>query len=136
MNDKEITAYVEEKLSCAIKIALAEGIPITKGTQYRAVARPHGFTTHYWDYRRRANTNAINTTYALDLIIIGKQVNMGEGRATYAIGRALLLPNKQLASCLDNGFSGHDFEDCDIRHAPLSRPLYDTGRRLRAKFRL
>lgn len=137
----EIAERAESILDCAFRTAITKLILITRGMRYRAIARPKGFSTNYWDFRRARDHITIVPTYAIDLVIVGKSVGF-EKTQIFDVSRELGLPGKYLSQSIDCGFDGYDFCDCQINSSYdsedmviLSKRLFSVGRRLRDKYR-
>lgn len=127
MTEKDFLAYATKRLSCVIEKAMKDGIPITRSRNYRAVPKIKGMITAYWDYRRRVD-KTINSTYALDLIIVGTRVFSGV--PTIDCGKLIMLPNEISADAIDHGFQGHDYGDYHYK-SELTRKLWIIGRQLK-----
>lgn len=129
ITEEELVQYAKQKLECAIRVAMSQGILLGSKGASRVIPRPHGFNTCYWDYRRN-RVGAPSTTYGLDAIIVGSIVITGITQQ-HAVGRALHLPNKYLSNSIDCGFQSYSLSDCDDSRTPLSQKLYYLGRGLR-----
>lgn len=134
MSDSEIGDRTYAKLVCVITNSLKSGLPITR-QQSRACARERGFVVHFWDFRRNRE-NAVISTYALDMLIIGKRVD-NDASCITAVSKELQLPNKLLSHSIDCGLQGYEFADCEIngrslhKHLiSLSNQLYHVGQNL------
>lgn len=128
ITDKEIAESVENKLNCAIKKALADGIPLSRNIEYRARIKYHGFVNAYWDYRRNV-AGAVRYTYALDMIIIDTEVKYEHQQ--YDAARVLRLSNIYMFEAIDKGFQGYEYSDVAIGRTALSKLLFNAGASVR-----
>ena len=131
ITDKELADFARKKVLCAIESALAKGTLLSRSTAQRAVRRPHGFETCYWDYRRLRD-GTITNIYVLDLLIIGMRVVGEPNHQIYAVSKALLLPNINLSQSIDYGLSGHNFSNCI--QTSLSSELHKLGNDIRLDY--
>jgi hypothetical protein len=130
ITDKEIADFARKKVLCAIESALAKGMPLSRNTANRAIRRPHGFETCYWDYKKLRD-GTITYTYAIDTLIIGTRVSE-PNHQIFAVSKALSLPDIKLSQSIDYGLTGHSFTNCIQTN--LSSELHILGMNIRQDY--
>jgi hypothetical protein len=123
----DLATILDNKLDCAIKCALRDGLPVCLSSGYRATCDQNKLI---WDYRRDRNRNLV-PMFVGDLILIGRKSITHV--PSMDIARIITLGRYYYINSFEVGIGGGHYGDAQYND-DVSATFYNVGANMRKRF--